>query len=84
VINANHKSFHCMYFNHCIKCIWLLNVNAESKAQYTRFGVLTTVLLLDSGLLRCDAVLLGEWFPAFYLGMLDPCGRRHRDPLKRF
>jgi len=30
--------------------------------------VLTTLLLSDSGLLRCDAVLLGEWFPAFFLG----------------
>lgn len=29
-------------------------------------GVLITVLLSDSGLLRCDAVLLSEWFPAFY------------------
>jgi len=52
--------------NTAVKCIWLLNVNTESKAQYARFGVLTTVLLLDSGLLRCDAVLLGEWFPGIF------------------
>ena len=63
-----------MYSKHRTKWIWLLNVSTESKAQYARFGVLTTVLLLDSGLLRCDAVLLGEWFPAFFRGMPDPCG----------
>ena len=74
ILGDKQKSFHCIYFKHRSRWIWFLNVSRESKAQYARYGVLTTLLPLDSGLLGRDGVLLGEWFPAFFLGTLDRRG----------